>query len=159
MYVYIYIYIYIHVYIYIYMYICRDREVKPTLRVFDHTAPLSSVRRIGPRGRLVLEGVQLREVAPDPELWRRRRRRPDPGDQKEGPAGAAGRLSYVFLRVSCCLARSTITGIAECHQNFTRISLELHQNFARIPNWSTLKKGITTTQPSQRGCAFFWGVS
>ena len=47
-----------------------------------------------------------------------------------------GRLSYVlfvdFLFV--CMR----------YQN----SPEFHQNFARISNWSTLNKGITTTQPS-----------
>ena len=38
-------------------------------------------------------------------------------------------------------------------QNFTGFrqnSPEFHQNFARISNWSTLKKGIATTQPSHR---------
>ena len=39
----------------------------------------------------------------------------------------------------------------EFHRNspeFTRISPEFHRNFARISDWSTSKKGITTTRPS-----------
>ena len=39
----------------------------------------------------------------------------------------------------------------EFHQMFTRI----HQMFARISNWSTLKKGISTTRPSHTKVRLF----
>ena len=70
-----------------------------------------------------------------------------------------GRLSDVFvcgLHVFL-LARSTIISpeyqrniprcspeLIEIHQNFT----EVRRNLARTSNWSTLKRGITTTRPS-----------
>ena len=53
-----------------------------------------------------------------------------------------GRLSYV-LWVYRCLTRPSRFS-PEFHQN----SPESHQNFAGISNWSTLKKGLTTTRPS-----------
>ena len=84
-----------------------------------------------------------------------------------------------LLWVSCCLARST--GISpELHRNLTRISPEfhrnfliihrnftrihrnltrIHQNFTGIPNWSTLKRGITTTRPSHTGSGFAKSIS
>ena len=47
------------------------------------------------------------------------------------------------------------------HWKFTRISLEVHHNFDRISNWSTLKRGISTTQPSHTSyhvisCLLVW---
>ena len=53
-----------------------------------------------------------------------------------------GRLSYVFVCVPCCLARFA--------KVFIRFSSDVHRNFFKISNWSTLKKGITTTRPSTR---------
>ena len=54
-----------------------------------------------------------------------------------------GRLSYVFVWVSCFFARSSRMS-PECHRN----SPKSCQNFARISNGSTLKRRITTTRPS-----------
>ena len=55
--------------------------------------------------------------------------------------------------------RQNFTRISpEFHQmspDFTRISSKCHQIFARISNWSTLKKGITTTQPSHTARPIF----
>ena len=48
-----------------------------------------------------------------------------------------GTLCQNFTRIS-----------SECHRIVTTSSPEFHRNFARISNWSTLKKGMTTTQPS-----------
>ena len=65
---------------------------------------------------------------------------------------SVGRLSYFCLRVFCCLTRSSRNS-PDFQQNFTGISPEFHQkspDFTRISNRSSLKEGITTTQPSHR---------
>ena len=85
---------------------------------------------------------------------------------RHGAGMFVGRLSCGFLWVSCfvlaCLTRIS----PEFHRNFTRthqnfrIPPEFHRNFIRISNRSTLKKGITTTQPSQswKESRILWGI-
>ena len=64
-----------------------------------------------------------------------------------------GRLSYcLFVGFLFVRARS-IRISPDVHKNFTAISQGftiIATDFARISNWSTLKKGITSTQPSHK---------
>ena len=60
-----------------------------------------------------------------------------------------------FTRI--CRISPEFAGFHENLPDFTRISPKIHQNFARIANWSILKRGITTTQPSHTMCPRFPG--
>ena len=81
--------------------------------------------------------------------------------ERKRSAGRVGRLNYVFVVgfLSFRTLYQKFTGMSsEVHQKFTEISPEIHQNspechqnFAVTSSWSTLKKGITTTQPSHTG--------
>ena len=71
----------------------------------------------------------------------------------KGPECGKAEFWFVLCFLWFCTLCQNFTGISsEFHQNFTWISQhspEIHQKFTRIPNWSTLNKGMTTTQPSR----------
>ena len=71
-------------------------------------------------------------------------------------AAAVGRLSYGFLwgpvfNTLCHNFAGISSDFQQIHYNFSGFSPdspEIHQNSAKTSNWSTSKKGITTTRPS-----------
>ena len=80
--------------------------------------------------RRLAEGGRARGLT----MGRKKRSAPvclEPVAKKPPATGAGvGRLSYGYLRVSCCLTRSSRISL-EIHQNFARISPEFHRNFTR----------------------------